>query len=101
MWRKIFPVHVLSNDNVLIFFEIAEDSEKEDNKDKEKERNGRPAHVEKVKQKEVISRYGSFYLRLGAIGKLDFCILTIIYLRIVLYINFTSFPSYLQFSSHN
>lgn len=35
----------------------------------EKVSTGRATPNEKLKQKEKISRYGSFYLRLGAIGK--------------------------------
>lgn len=49
----------------LITDEITEDSEKD-----EKDKNDKTTPADKLKQKENISRYGSFYLRLGAIGKL-------------------------------
>ncbi|KOB66504.1 putative otopetrin [Operophtera brumata] len=42
-----------------------QDSEKDE---KEKDKNGKTTPAEKLKQKESISRYGSFYLRLGAIA---------------------------------
>lgn len=36
--------------------------------DIKEDKNGKTTPSEKNKQKEIISRYGSFYLRLGAIG---------------------------------
>lgn len=52
--------------NVKQLIYITEDSEKDE---KDKDKNGKTMPAEKLKQKESISRYGSFYLRLGAIGK--------------------------------
>lgn len=47
---------------------IARFSEQTDKEDKNGTGTGKATPIEKIKRKEIIARYGSFYLRLGAIG---------------------------------
>lgn len=50
--------------HLSMFYSLIADTDKED-------KNGKTSPIDKTKkkEKEKISRYGSFYLRLGAIGK--------------------------------